>query len=229
MSKDVNIEKAIEQLEEKRLALSAHIARIETTITTLKELLDIPAESQEPKDPQHPQQPEEPQQPKEQLPVIIPEQPILRSRSVGSKAKTKKTSTGKITRSKKSKYKGVSPIKLKSGEFRYIVVKWNGKTRKNERLGAYDSELLAAAAYEAHVGNIIEARRLRKQDEKIRNTPVNPADLQEQIENNPDRSIGRKLGTTIYVCKRCGVKYEVKPKQCTHCMCDDFREIPRED
>ncbi len=63
----------------------------------------------------------------------------------------------------KSKYKGVSPSKT-PGKFR--VQFFDKKNKKNIGLGTFDSELLAAAAYQERAGNHKEARRLQNEYEE---------------------------------------------------------------
>jgi len=90
------------------------------------------------------------------------------------KAKVKKRSiekAEKISRRPRtrSKYKGVSPSKT-PGKFR--VQFWDGK--KNIYLGSFDSELLAAAKYQDHIGNHKEAKRLRNEYEEGDRRPEAP-------------------------------------------------------
>lgn len=63
----------------------------------------------------------------------------------------------------KSNYKGVSPSKT-PGKFR--VQFYDKKNKKNIGLGTFNSELLAAAAYQERAGNFKDARRLRNEHEE---------------------------------------------------------------
>jgi len=56
-----------------------------------------------------------------------------------------------------TKYKGVSKA-ITPGKFRAQF--WDKEKNKNKYLGTFDSELEAAAAYQEHIGNHKEARRM---------------------------------------------------------------------
>lgn len=95
------------------------------------------------------------------LPVTMPQ---IKPRT--PKVKKKKIKTMKSTKSSRrgprslSNYKGVSPSKTK-GKFR--VQFYDKKKKTNIGLGTFPSELLAAEAYQEHIGNHKEAKRLRNE------------------------------------------------------------------
>lgn len=82
--------------------------------------------------------------------------------STAPTSKKKKVARSSST-SKKSKHKGVTLSKT-PGKFR--VQFWDKKKNKNIYLGTFDSELMAAATYQEHIGNKKEARRLRNEYEE---------------------------------------------------------------
>jgi len=132
-----------------------------------------------------------------------------------------------------SKYKGVTRGKpKKDGSITYRAHIWDGKQGKNLMIGTFDEELLAAAAVHDYKGNKEEAQRLRNLAATTSGiTKQQRADIQEQVDNNPDRPshpAKKKKSDTVYVCKRCGTEWEIKPKQCRGCGCDDFREVEKE-
>ncbi len=150
------------------------------------------------------------------------------NRTVRDKVNKKTSSGGKISKRKKSQYKGVSPLKpLKSGKIKYQAVCWDGKNKKCVTIGTYETELEAADAYRDYTGDKAEAAKLRAQAKQQQ------ADMVEQAQNNPARptAAGRKKKTRmIYVCKRCGLEWQTRPKYCpaSNCGNDDFREVPKE-
>lgn len=90
------------------------------------------------------------------VPVIMPE---VKAKTPKVKKKTAKTvkSIGKSG----SKYKGVRRDGKKfSGSY------WDGKNKKAKYLGMFDSELQAAAAVQAALGNYKEAKRLLNEYEE---------------------------------------------------------------
>jgi len=100
-----------------------------------------------------------------------------KAKDKNAKAENAKVKKGSIEKAEKisrrprtkSKYKGVSLSKT-SGKFR--VQFWDGK--KNIYLGSFDSELLAAAKYQDHIGNHKEAKRLRNEYEEGDRRPEAP-------------------------------------------------------
>jgi len=100
--------------------------------------------------------------------------PVTMPKVKKTKTKVKKHAVKKTTKKPKaekssrrgprarSKYKGVSPSKT-AGKFRAAF--WD-KEKGNVYLGTFNSELLAAAAYEEHIGNKKEAKRLRNEYEE---------------------------------------------------------------
>ena len=102
---------------------------------------------------------------------------VKKAKAKNAKAKKVKVKKRSIEKAEKisrrprtrSKYKGVSPSKT-PGKFR--VQFWDGK--KNIYLGSFDSELLAAAKYQDHIGNHKEAKRLRNEYEEGDRRPEAP-------------------------------------------------------
>ena len=167
-----------------------------------------------------------PNTPKPEKPDTKPEQPVNNARK---SHKSKSTSKKKTSKRNTSQYKGVERLKPnKSGQVKFKVSWWDGKTKKNIYLGTYDSELIAAAAYQDYIGNEAEAAELRAKDKHF------TADMAEQQENNPDRPLDgadrhnlKRSGKTYWVCKRCGLEYQNKGI-CAGCGNDDMREVPSE-
>ena len=99
------------------------------------------------------------------LPVTMPKVKGTKVKKQKVKKATKKLKAEKSSRRgprARSKYKGVSPAKT-AGKFRASF--WD-KEKGNVYLGTFNSELLAAAAYEEHIGNKKEAQRLRNEYEE---------------------------------------------------------------
>jgi len=122
---------------------------------------------------------------------------------------------------KMSQHKGISLCKKrKNGTQKWRVQYYDPSTRRVKSLGAYDSEIEAAAVYQDHIGNEVEAARLRALDKQ------QTADMAEQAENNPDRANTkkRKKKSSTWVCLRCGTGYQSKGK--CGCGCYDMREVP---
>jgi len=109
-------------------------------------------------------------------------------------------------RKKSSKYKGVSPAKLRQdGTHQWRAQHWeNGKLIS---IGQFKSEELAAAALAEHEGNHAEAARLRALAGRQN------SDMAKQAENNPDRA--RKV--TIWICNHCKTEWKSRPDRCPHC------------
>lgn len=114
------------------------------------------------------------------LPVTMPKVKGTKVKKQKVKKATKKPKAEKSLRRGPralSKYKGVSPDKT-PGKFR--VQYWDSKKKRNIYLGTFDGELLAAAAYEEHIGNHKEARRLRNEYQEgncqpeTEDVPTNP-------------------------------------------------------
>jgi len=152
---------------------------------------------------------------------------------VAEKTKPKHIAGLRGRRNQFSQHKGVTRGKpKKDGTITYRANVWDGKQKKNLKFGTFNNELLAAAAVQDYKGNKEEARKLRdmaaqQEDGKY----VDAANMKEQAENNPNRpthQAKKKKGVTVYVCKRCGSKWETKPTHCIHCQCDDFREVEKE-
>lgn len=111
------------------------------------------------------------------VPVMMPKvkpqtNKALKKKKAKSSPRRKESSTRK-----KSKYKGVSPSKT-PGKFRGQF--WDKKNNRNVGLGTFDSELLAAAAYQEAAGNKKEAIRLRNEYEEGDRSPEMEPD------RNPD-------------------------------------------
>lgn len=209
ITEEKNFELTIMQLEDCKQKLGDQIEKIDQCIETLK-LVGF-GENR-------------PTETKIQKPPPIPHGPAKHKR----KYKKRKADSGHIAglrgpRNQASQYKGVSlPKPKKDGKQKFRVQFWKGKLKKNIPLGLFDSELEGAAVYQDHVGNKVEAARLRALDEQRQ------ADMAEQAENNQDRPPAKKRKKTkmIYVCKQCGLEWQSKPKECPHCGNDDFREVP---
>ena len=104
----------------------------------------------------------------------------------GPAAETKTAETKEVKAArKKSKYKGVSPAHT-AGKFR--VKYWDGVT--NIGLGTFDSELLAAAAYQDHIGNTKEAVRLREEYAEGDRMPEGPRTGPPETQEPPERYKG---------------------------------------
>lgn len=106
----------------------------------------------------------------------------------------------------------------RDGRPRFEAGYMDKKTRKRVYIGRSDSEFLAAAMYQEHIGDKQEAERLR-------------ALVKEQQELNPDRPLdgmarheAKRTGKTIYVCKKCGLEYQSKGT-CAGCGNDDMRKV----
>lgn len=89
------------------------------------------------------------------MPVPMPN---IKKRKV-KKEKVEKPKSSRRGPKAKSNHKGVST--LPNGKWRAQI--FDKKNKKNIGLGTFDSELLAAAAYQEGAGNIEEARRLRNE------------------------------------------------------------------
>ena len=79
-----------------------------------------------------------------------------------TKPKEEKVETAK-RRGPRAKYKGVSASKT-LGKFRANF--WDKGKNRNIYIGTFDSELLAAAAYQEHIGNHEEAKRLTNEHQE---------------------------------------------------------------
>jgi len=78
-----------------------------------------------------------------------------------AKAETENAETKEVrAKRKKSEYEGVSASYM-AGKFR--VMFWDREKKEIIYLGTFKSELLAAAAYQEHIGNTKEAVRLREE------------------------------------------------------------------
>lgn len=93
-------------------------------------------------------------------PVTMPQ---IKKRKASTRQSTKASKSSGPGRRAKSKYKGVSDSKT-PGKFR--VQFYDKELKKNIGLGTFDSELLAAAAYQERAGNKKEAKRLRNEYEE---------------------------------------------------------------
>jgi len=105
------------------------------------------------------------------MPVAMPN--IKKPKVKKVKPSTKLSKSSRRGPRAKSKYKGVSPAKT-PGKFR--VQFWDKVTNTNIGLGTFDSELLAAAAYEERAGNHKEAKRLRNEYQEG-DPPINAAEV----------------------------------------------------
>lgn len=105
---------------------------------------------------------------------------------------------------KKSKYKGVT-LK-KNGK--WDAVWWDGKNKRCVTVGTgFETDILAAACYQAHIGNRDEAERL--------------CGLQEPAGNE----IEQLKGPVTYMCSRCGESYDQKPNICIKCDSCAIEEV----
>lgn len=158
---------------------------------------------------------------------VVAQLPV-KSKSEQPVNKHKSTSKKKNSNRNTSEHKGVERLKPnKSGQVKFKTSWWNGKTKKNIYLGTYDSELIAAAAYQDRLGNKAEAAKLRAQA-KQQTTDIaeqQTADLAEQKENNPNRPSPGGRKKKIWTCKRDGLEYRTDPTKsgCPHCGGFDFR------
>jgi len=167
-----------------------------------------------------------PNTPRPQKPDTKPEQPV---NNAHKSHKSKSTSKKKTSNRNTSQYKGVERLKPnKSGQVKFKVSWWNAKTKKNIYLGTHDSELIAAAAFQDHIGNKAEVAKLRAQAKQ------QTAGMAEQQENNPDRPLDgadrhnlKRLGKTYWVCNCCGLEYQSKG-QCAGCGNFDMRKFSGE-
>lgn len=122
-----------------------------------------------------------------------------------------KKATAKPRKKKtKSKYKGVIVTERSDGTLYFRGNIWDAALKKTKYLGAFDSELLAAAAVQKVLGNYEEAQRL--------------TDMAEQAKNKPDRVVGKKKGNIekYYKCKHCGLETKTRPVQCMGCNSASF-------
>ena len=118
---------------------------------------------------------------------------------------------------KVSQHKGVSLCKKrKNGTQKWRVQYYDPSTRRIKSLGAYYSEIEAAAVYQDHIGNEVEAARLRALDKQ------QTADMAEQKENNPDRVKADKM-VMVWVCSRCRIEWKSKPDSCPNCNSASFK------
>jgi len=123
----------------------------------------------------------------------------------------RKPATTRGGKAPSSLFKGVEKLKIgySDGRSKFRATFRNPETKKQEVLGHFDNEYLAAAKYQERAGNLTEARRLY--------------DLAEQANNNPDRTKPVKKEKITWVCKRCGSEYQSKGT--CGCGCDDMREV----
>jgi len=198
-----NIELTIIQLDDRKQKLLDQLAKIEDCIETLK-LVEFG----------------------ESKPANRPAGP---GPAPGIKARKSFKSARKNSNKHTSQYAGVERLKPnKSGQVKFKVSYWDGIHKKNIYLGTHESELIAAAAYQDHIGNKAKAAELRAQDKQQQ------ADIAEQAENNPDRPLDgtdrrnlKRQGKTYYVCKHCGLEYQSKG-QCAACGNFDMRKVSDE-
>ena len=157
--------------------------------------------------------------PKPQKPDTKPEQPANKHKSTSTKKKSNRHT---------SRYKGVERLKPnKSGQVKFKASYWDGNHKKNIYLGTHESELIAAAFYQDHIGNKERAAELRAQAKQQQ------ADMAEQAENNPDRPLDgtdrhnlKRQGKTYWICKRCGLEYQSKG-QCAGCGNFDMQKVSK--
>ena len=100
------------------------------------------------------------------LPVKMPEPKETKSKKQTVKKPKDKTAA-------KSEFKGVSASGT-PGKWRAMA--WDKKQKKLIHLGTFDSELLAAAAYQDYSGNKKEAMRLRNEYEEGNCRPETPVE-----------------------------------------------------
>jgi len=226
-----HIRQTIHDLEYKRQIYSDTIARIDETISCLRDL-DGPSELVEPAVPEKPDE-------RTQL-VQGPARRKYKKRKV-SKKKTKSARPKpehiaglRGPRKKASQYKGVSrDSPRKDGSRKWRAQYWDGKKQKPVSLGMFETELLAAAAYQDHAGNKAKAAEYRNLDrqqqgkqDNLNTTPdairQRRADAAEQAENNPDRTEKVKM-VTIWRCSHCKVETKSEPVRCNHCDSASFK------
>jgi len=124
---------------------------------------------------------------------------------------------------KASQYKGVSLCKMrKNGTQKWRVQYYDPSVGKIKSLGAYDTELKAAAAYQDYVGDKAAAAEYRRLDAQQRGMArQQAADMAEQVENNPDKPTGKKKDT-YYVCDHCKLETLTRPTSCIQCRGASF-------
>jgi len=194
----------IAKLNGEKTELSARIEKINRTIVLLREL-DGPSELSE-------QDPGEP-------PELKPPVPKAKTKRKNTKKKPVKPKKPKLTRgqrnfkptgsTKKNKrsygtneYEGVKKLEpYKDGRPRFSASIRIPGTKKMEYLGIFDSAKKASDARSKAA-----------------------ADMADQAENNQDRPPKRNNKKTVFVCMRCGTKYQ--SKGLCGCGCNDMREVP---
>jgi len=133
---------------------------------------------------------------------------------------------------KVSRYKGVSLCKQRKNGRQKWRVQFCDKG-KVVSLGAYHTELEAAAVYQDHIGDKGLAAEYRRMDaqqqgkqDNLNTTPdairQRRADAAEQAENNPDRTEKVKM-VTIWRCSHCKVETKSEPVRCNHCDSASFK------
>jgi len=200
----------IAKLAYKKKELSAKIEKIDRTIVLLREL-DGPSELSGPIEPASP--------------ADKPVRRAYKKRGITSR-KAAERIAGKAVKhiaghhgplKKVSQHKGVSLCKKrKNGTQKWRVQYYDPSTRRIKSLGAYYSEIEAAAVYQDHIGNEVEAARLRALDKQ------QTADMAEQKENNPDRVKADKM-VMVWVCSHCRIEWKSKPDSCPNCNSASFK------
>jgi len=132
-----------------------------------------------------------------------------------SPVRNKTAAESKPRRSKTSKFKGVG--KNKDGKF--VATYWDGARKKAVHLGVFKGELLAAAAYQEHIGKKKEADRLREEHQEG-DGPPEPDSKHKTRKSKiigTDKRIEDLKGPVTYICAGCGQDYEVKTLKCIKC------------
>jgi len=200
----------IAKLNGEKKGLAVRIGKIDHTIELLREL-DGPSELSRPEPPDPIEQPD-------------PEKPPRRKYNTRKIKKEKPQHIAGLRgpRKKASKFKGVSRDgPRKDGSRKWRAQYWDGKKQKPVSLGMFETELLAAAAYQDHDGNKAEAARLRSLDSGQSGRSQQKADIAEQADNNPDREKVKIV--TIYICSHCNTEWNSKPDRCPHCDSASFK------
>jgi len=206
-----NCEQAILQLTDRKQLLLDQVKRIDNCIDTLQQVFGSGKEQAETK------------KTKRIYKRRKVKPPAKRDKLAGSR----KTATGHIAglrgpRKQASKYKGVSLTKMKAdGTQKFRVQFWDGPKKRNIPLGAYESELEAAAVYQDYAGNKAEAQKLRALAKQQK------SDMVEQADNNPDRPKAKKK-MKEWRCKHCGleVRHPTMPSiGCIQCNSSSYEQI----
>ena len=132
--------------------------------------------------------------------------------------------TGRVRRpgeKPSSQYLGVTVKTVRGDKKKYHAQIYRGGI--NKYLGRHNSEELAAAAVQDHLGNTQEAERLRQlaASKGAHYTTAEEASrlrkLAEQKTDQEIRQLKQENEVTAWDCKACGQGYRYKPDQCGKC------------